>query len=152
MTGQISSSLLFFILCWSQNMTTGAWVAVWNCSTDTIFSHYTIARYTHTSTFQHVSSTNRQHQADVKTQEYLLLTFYGTRRFITAFTSARQLPLSWARLIQSIHLHPTSWRSILKLSSHLRLGLPSGFFPSGFTTKTLNTPLFFPYMLHALSI
>jgi len=27
---------------------------------------------------------------------------------------------------------PTSWRSILKLSSHLRQGLPSDLFPSGF--------------------
>ena len=39
--------------------------------------------------------------------------FYGTRRFMTAFTSARQLSLSWASSIQSIHPHPTSWRSIL---------------------------------------
>ena len=28
--------------------------------------------------------------------------------------------------------HPTSWRSTLILSSHLRLGLPSGFFPLRF--------------------
>ena len=37
--------------------------------------------------------------------------------------------------------HPTSWRSILILSFHLRLVLPSGLFPSGFPTKTLFTPL-----------
>ena len=55
--------------------------------------------------------------------------FYGTRRFITAVTSARHLSLSWASSIQSIPPHPTSWRSILILSSHLHLGLPSGSFP-----------------------
>ena len=38
--------------------------------------------------------------------------FYGTRRFTTAFTSARQLSLSWASSIQSIPPNPTSWRSI----------------------------------------
>ena len=75
--------------------------------------------------------------------------FYGTRRFITAFTSARHLSLSWASSIQSIPPHPTSWRSILILSSHLRLGLPSGLFPSGFPTKILYTPLLPPYVLHA---
>ena len=37
--------------------------------------------------------------------------------------------------------HPTSSRSILILSSHLRLGLPAGLFPSGFPTQTLYTPL-----------
>jgi len=68
--------------------------------------------------------------------------FYGTRNFITAFTSARQLSLSWATAIQSIPPHPTSWRSILILSSHLRLGISSGLFPSGFPTKTPYTPLF----------
>jgi hypothetical protein len=40
--------------------------------------------------------------------------------------------------------HPTYWRYILILSSHLRLSLPSGFFPSGFTTETLYTPLLSP--------
>ena len=38
--------------------------------------------------------------------------------------------------------YPTSWRSILILSSHLRQGLPSCLFPSGFATKFLYTPLF----------
>jgi len=55
--------------------------------------------------------------------------FHGTRRFITALTSVRHLPLSWARPIQSVYPHPTSWRSILILTTHLRLGLLSGSFP-----------------------
>ena len=38
--------------------------------------------------------------------------FYGTRRFITAITSARYLSLSWASSIQSIPPHPTSCRPI----------------------------------------
>ena len=67
--------------------------------------------------------------------------FYGTRRFLTALTSAHHLSLSWASPIQSSYTNPTSWRSILILSSHLRLGLPSGLFPSGFPTSTLYTPL-----------
>ena len=50
--------------------------------------------------------------------------FYGNRRFITAFTSASHLSLSWATSIHSIPPPPTSWKSILILSSHLRLGLP----------------------------
>jgi len=52
--------------------------------------------------------------------------FHGTRRFITALTSVRHLSLSWVSPIQSVYPHPTSWRSILILSTHLRLGLPSG--------------------------
>ena len=70
--------------------------------------------------------------------------FHGTRRFITALTSVRHLSLSWASLIQSIYPHPTSWRSNLILSTHLRLGLTSVLFPSGFPTKNLYTPLSSP--------
>ena len=36
--------------------------------------------------------------------------FYGTRKFITAFISARHLSLSWARSIPSMPPHPTTWR------------------------------------------
>ena len=70
--------------------------------------------------------------------------FHGTRRFITALTSVRHLSLSWASPIQSIYPHPTSWRSILILSTHLCLGLPSDLFLSSFPTKTLYTPLSSP--------
>jgi hypothetical protein len=55
--------------------------------------------------------------------------FYTNRRFITPITRARHLSLSWARSVQSMPPpppHPTSWRYILMLFSHLRLCLPSG--------------------------
>jgi len=45
--------------------------------------------------------------------------FYGTRRFITAFTSARHLSVPWASSIQSIH--PTSHF----LKPHRNIILPS---------------------------
>ena len=72
--------------------------------------------------------------------------FYETRKFITAFTSAHYLSLFWARSIQSMPPHPTSWRSIFVFSSHQRLGLPSGVFPSDFLTKTC---IHFPLSIHA---
>ena len=77
---------------------------------------------------------------------------HGTRRFITALKSVRHLSLSWASPIQSIYPHPTSWRSILILSTHLRIGLPSDLLPSGFPTKTLYTPSPHPYAPHAQPI
>jgi hypothetical protein len=40
--------------------------------------------------------------------------------------------------------HPTSWSSILILSSHPRVGLPSGRLPSGLSTKILYAPLYSP--------
>ena len=70
--------------------------------------------------------------------------FHGTRIFITALTSVRHLSLSWASPIQSIHPHPTSWRSVLILSTHLRLCLPTGLFSSGFPTMTLHKTLSSP--------
>ena len=57
-------------------------------------------------------------------------------------------PLPILSQINPVHaLHSTSWRTILVLSSHLHLGLTSGLFPSGFPTKILYPPLFFP--IHA---
>ena len=47
--------------------------------------------------------------------------------------------------LNSFHTpHLTSWRSFIILSYHLRLGLPSGVFLSGFHTKTLYTSLSSP--------
>jgi hypothetical protein len=72
----------------------------------------------------------------------------GTRKSLTVPTSARHLSLSRANFIQSPRPPPTSWRAILILSSHLRLGLPNGLFPSGFPTNTLCTPLSCPHTRH----
>jgi hypothetical protein len=52
--------------------------------------------------------------------------FYGTRRYITAFTRPRHLSISWARSIQSVPPYPTSWTHILIFSSNLRPGLRNG--------------------------
>jgi hypothetical protein len=50
--------------------------------------------------------------------------------------------LSQINLVHTIPPHPISLRSILILSSHLHLVLPSGLFPSGFPTKILYAFLF----------
>ena len=78
--------------------------------------------------------------------------FHGTRRFITALTSVRHLSLSWASPIQSIYPHPTSWKSILILSTHLHLGLTSGLLPSGFPSKPYTPTSPHPYAPHAQPI
>ena len=75
-------------------------------------------------------------------------TFCGTRKFITAFTSARHLSVSWARSIQSMPPHHTYWWDNLILSCHLCLGLPCCLFPSGFPTNTLCAPLL--YQIYAI--
>jgi hypothetical protein len=53
---------------------------------------------------------------------------------------------------QSNPYHPISLISILILSTYLRLGLPSGPFPSGFPINILYTFIFSPFVLHALPI
>jgi len=77
-------------------------------------------------------------------------TFYGTLKFITAFTSVRHLCLSWANSIQSMPSNPTSWRTTLILFSHVCLLLPSGILPSFYPHQKFCTRLFSnPYVLHA---
>jgi hypothetical protein len=61
--------------------------------------------------------------------------FYGTRRFITVFTSARHLSVSSVSSIQSIPPHSISWRLILILSSHLRRVSQVVCFPQVFPPK-----------------
>jgi hypothetical protein len=71
--------------------------------------------------------------------------FYGTRMFITAFTRARHLSLSWARSII-----PTSWRLISILSPNLSVDLSCGSFPSGlFSPNPRLHPSSHSYVLHS---
>jgi len=74
--------------------------------------------------------------------------FHGTRMFVTALTSVRHLPLSWASPIKSIYPHLTSWRSILILSTHLCLGLPLVSFPPVSPTRSYTHPPFFNHTRH----
>jgi hypothetical protein len=60
------------------------------------------------------------------------------------FKMAFHLSLHGASSIQSTPLHPVSLRSILILSSHLQLGLPSCVFPTGFHTRILYEFIFSP--------
>ena len=77
--------------------------------------------------------------------------FHRTRRFITFFTKALHLSLSWLRSIQ--FMHPSYF-----LKSHLNIilsstpGYSSLFFPSCLPTKTLYAPPLTPYVLHDPSI
>ena len=62
--------------------------------------------------------------------------------------SREQVTCSYSEPDQSIPCpYPTSWRSTLILSAILRLGLPSGLFPSGLPTKILQEPVISP--IHA---
>ena len=66
---------------------------------------------------------------------------HGSRTFIFPLTNVRHLSLSWGSPIQSIYPHPTSWRSILILSTHPRLGLPIGSFPPASPPRPYTPPL-----------
>jgi hypothetical protein len=72
------------------------------------------------------------------------LPLYATWRFIAVLIITRHLSLYRARSIQSPQTPHTPWKSILKLNSLLRLGLPNGLFPSGFPTRILCITLPYP--------
>jgi hypothetical protein len=63
--------------------------------------------------------------------------FYGTRRFITLFTTVSHWSLSFARRTQTTPSNHTSPRSILILSSYLSLRLPNGLLTSRFPIRIL---------------
>jgi len=73
-------------------------------------------------------------------------TFSKTPNFVNIFTTARCWSLSWTRKVQTTFSHHNSLRSILILSIHLQLQLPSVFF-SDITTKILYA--FLSYSMHA---
>ena len=75
--------------------------------------------------------------------------FYGTRRLITALTSARQLYLTWARSVQHTPCHCRCCISIVVLSPIYSWVLEVASFPLAFPTKAstrLSSP---PHVLHA---
>ena len=75
-------------------------------------------------------------------------TFYRTWRFITTVTCTCHPSLSWASSIQSTPPHPTSWRSILILTSIYAWVSPVVSYPPKPCT-CLSPP---PYALHAPTI
>jgi hypothetical protein len=66
----------------------------------------------------------------------------------TMFARTRHWSLSWTRWSQFTSLHSVSLRSILKLSPHVHLGIPSGHVFFRFPTKVLN--MFFVTPMHAI--
>jgi len=68
---------------------------------------------------------------------------HGTRRFITAFTTAPQFYVSWTTQTQCKSFHPISLLSIRIWFSHLLFCLPSYLLPSGFPIKILRAFLSF---------
>jgi len=81
-----------------------------------------------------------------------LTALHGTRRFITALTCVRKLSLSWVSPILSIYPQTTSWKSILIVSTYLRLRFPSGLFYPVSPPKPYTPPSHHPYAPHAKTI
>jgi hypothetical protein len=71
------------------------------------------------------------------------------KNFPIPYTWTCNWSLSWARLIKPVPPRPISLMSILILSSHLHLDLPSCLFPYGFPNKTLHS--FFSHQMYHIS-
>ena len=131
----------------------GIWSAIWQWK---LYKHQTSSKgntslhhieYHHTTLPTLLTSSMEQNpslEANWFSASQEIPSILWNPKVLTSFTSSHHLSLSWASSIQFIPPHPTSWRSILILSSHLCLCLPSGFFPSGFPTKAQYTPLLYP--------
>lgn len=81
-----------------------------------------------------------------KNTKMKFLAFYRTHSFLNVLRRSQNQASFWARVIQSTSYHPISLRSILLLSHHLCLVLPSGRLPSSFPTKSC---MHFFFSLHA---
>ena len=110
-----------------------------------MYTRYSYKLYTEFNPSKYVSATNRQYQADVNKKEYLRPALFGTRKLFTAFTGVRHFSL----LILSIIHHSISWRSNLKLFSHLRLILSSCLLPLVSPPKLCIKLPCLPYVSHA---
>jgi len=78
--------------------------------------------------------------------------FMENRRFFTVITKARHRSLSWARCIRSIPSNSISVTSIVILTCHLCLGLPSGSSLHVFQQKHCLHFSSLPCVLHVLHI
>jgi hypothetical protein len=107
------------------------------CISRFFVTKYLFFNFTHTVRCFRVSSGVRVHQLEGR----------ETVTFITVFTRAFHRSLFWTGLIQYIQHDPVSLRSILIISTQLRLWLPSRLSPSGSPTDIQYPSLFSPYLL-----
>jgi hypothetical protein len=80
--------------------------------------------------------------------------FYGTHKFITVFTRARHIAYSEPRESSSRpHTYPHFFKTHFILSSHLRVDLSSGLFPSRFPISPMRPAcLFISPFLHLTTL
>jgi hypothetical protein len=128
---------IFFLLIIDKSHNTAAQCGMWfllttRCSLSFASGYLLTYLLTHCMVQSIIWKTD-SHSACQKISCFL----YGTWRFITVFIKVRHWTLYWGSRIQFAPSNPISLRSILILSSHLRLGLRSGLLCSGLPTKTL---------------